>query len=294
MMGMAFSLTAACLWAIAIVLFKKSGDTLAPMALNLLKTTVTLALFIPTLLLVGVDLFPAKPVSDYVIFFLSGFFGIALADTLLFMSLMRIGAGMSGIVECLYLPFVIFLSFFFLGEQLGIKGMIGATLVVGGIVVCSISGRTTQLNREDLLPGIFYGIAAILLIAASIVMIKEPLGRTHILWASFARVLSGTVGLYVIALLLPRRRKLLAEFSASKSLPTAITASIIGNYMAMFSWLAGMKYTLVSVAAIFNQLSAVFIIILAAIFLKEPLTRSRVFATFLAVAGAVLTATATH
>jgi drug/metabolite transporter (DMT)-like permease len=294
MIGMAFSLSAACLWAVAIVLFKKSGDTLGPMALNLLKTTVTLALFIPTLLLVGIDLFPAKPVSDYVIFFLSGFFGIALADTLLFMSLMRIGAGMSGIVECLYLPFVIFLSFVFLDERLGIKGMIGATLVIGGILVCSTAGRTTRLSRENLLSGIFYGIAAILLIAASIVMVKEPLGRTHVLWASFARVLSGTIGLYGVALLLPRRRRLFSEISGSKALPTAITASIIGNYMAMLCWLAGMKYTLVSVAAIFNQLSAVFIIILAAIFLKEPLTRSRIFATFLAVAGAVLTATATR
>lgn len=293
-MGMTLSVAAAFFWAVALVLFKKSGDNLSPMALNLLKTTVTLVLFVPTLLLAGVELFPAKPVSDYIIFFLSGFFGIALADTLLFMSLVRIGAGMSGIVECLYLPFVIFLSFIFLDERLGIMGMLGAALVVSGIFVCSISTRPSQLSRENLMAGTFYGISAILLIAASIVMVKEPLARTHVLWASYARVLSGTIGLYGIAMLLPRRKKLLAEFSASKSLPTAIAASIIGNYMAMFSWLAGMKYTLVSVAAILNQLSAVFIIFLAAIFLKEPLTRPRVFATFLAVAGAVLTATATH
>ena len=291
-MGMTFSISAALLWAIALVLFKKSGDTLSPMALNLLKTTVTLALFIPTLLVAGIELFPAKPVSDYMVFFLSGFFGIALADTLLFMSLLRIGAGMSGIVECLYLPFVIFLSFVFLDERLGLKGMIGATLVISGIFVCAISGHSRNLKRENQAAGIFYGISAILLIAASIVMVKEPLDRTHILWASYARVLGGTVGLYGIALLLPRRRKLLSEFAGSKSLPTAVSASIIGNYMAMFAWLAGMKYTLVSVAAILNQMSAVFIIILAAIFLKEPLTRARIFATFLAVAGAVLTATA--
>ncbi len=56
----------------------------------------------------------------------------------------------------------------------------------------------------------------------------------------------------------------------------------------MIAWLAGMKYTMVSVAAVLNQLSTVFIFILAAIFLKEPVTLPRVSATILAVLGAIL------
>jgi drug/metabolite transporter (DMT)-like permease len=289
--GMTFSIMAACLWAIAVILFKKSGESLSPMALNLLKTTVTLALFIPTLLLAGVDMFPSKPISDWVVFSLSGFFGIALADTLLFMALVRIGAGTSGIVECLYLPFVIFLSFFFLDERLGVKGMIGATLVICGILSCSISRQAMHVTRKNFVSGIFFGITAILLIAASIVMVKKPLDRTHVLWASFARVLAGTLGLYGIALLRSRYRQLFSEFLRSRALLTALAASIIGNYLAMFCWLVGMKYTMVSIAAILNQLATVFIIVLAAIFLKEPLTRSRILATLLAVTGAILAAT---
>jgi drug/metabolite transporter (DMT)-like permease len=54
-----------------------------------------------------------------------------------------------------------------------------------------------------------------------------------------------------------------------------------------------MKYTLVSLAAILNQLSTVFIFLLAAIFLKEPVTVSRILAILLATVGAILAAVST-
>jgi drug/metabolite transporter (DMT)-like permease len=72
----------------------------------------------------------------------------------------------------------------------------------------------------------------------------------------------------------------------------ALPASIVGNYLAMLAWLAGFKYTLVSVAAILNQLSTIFTFILAAMFLKEPVTLPRLIAIVLAVSGALLAASA--
>jgi drug/metabolite transporter (DMT)-like permease len=49
-----------------------------------------------------------------------------------------------------------------------------------------------------------------------------------------------------------------------------------------------MKYARVSVAAALNQLNAIFIVILAAIFLKERLTPWKIVAVVLAFAGAYL------
>jgi drug/metabolite transporter (DMT)-like permease len=58
----------------------------------------------------------------------------------------------------------------------------------------------------------------------------------------------------------------------------------------MLAWLAGFKYTLVSVAAILNQLATIFTFVLAAIFLKEPVTLSRLVAIALAATGALMAA----
>jgi len=288
--GITCSTAAAFFWAVAIILFKKSGDHFSPMALNLFKCTVTLILLIPTLLLCGIDLFPEKPAYDWIMFCVSGLLGIALADTLFFMALSRLGAGMTAIVDCLYLPIVIFISFVFLDEILGIKGLFGATLVFIAIFVGSASKKGISVTGIDFFIGIILGILAISLIAGSIVMLKRLLEDTNVLWASFARVLAGTLGLYLIVLLSPGRKKLLAELYPSKTWFSALPASVSGNYIAMIAWLAGMKYAMVSVAAVLNQLSTVFIFILAAIFLKEPVTLPRVSATIFAVSGAILTA----
>jgi len=52
--------------------------------------------------------------------------------------------------------------------------------------------------------------------------------------------------------------------------------------------LAGYKYTLAGRAAIYNQLSTIFIIIMAAIFLKEAMTRRKWLAVTCALSGALL------
>jgi DME family drug/metabolite transporter len=116
MVGNIFSTATALFWASAVIMFKKSGETLSPTALNLLKGMVTLILLLPTLWLAGVPLFPAYRSQDWILFGISGFLGITLADNLFFIALQRIGAGLWAVVECLYLPVVILLSAFFLDE----------------------------------------------------------------------------------------------------------------------------------------------------------------------------------
>ena len=56
----------------------------------------------------------------------------------------------------------------------------------------------------------------------------------------------------------------------------------------MVLWLAGMKYTQVSIAALLNQTSTVFIVIMAAIFLKEGITLRKAISVGLAVLGSIL------
>ena len=67
-----------------------------------------------------------------------------------------------------------------------------------------------------------------------------------------------------------------------------LVGSFLGTFLSVIFWLAGYKYTLAGRAAIYNQLSTIFIIILASIFLKEIMTKKKWAAVTMALLGAFI------
>ncbi len=213
LIGILCATGAALFWASAVIMFKKSGETFSPMALNLFKGVVTLVLLVPTLWIAGVPLFPARPVHDWILFCISGVLGITLADTFFFMALRRLGASLWAVVDCLYLPFIILISALVLDESIGIKGILGALLVIFAIGADSYSGSSVAISRHHFKTGLFFGVMAVVLIAGSVVMVKPLLDQTHVLWASFVRLLAGVAGLIVLALIHPERWSILGALN---------------------------------------------------------------------------------
>jgi drug/metabolite transporter (DMT)-like permease len=291
MLGSIFALTSAFLWASAVILFKKSGDVFSPVSLNIYKSLVALVLVSLTMVILNIPFFPDKPINDWLLLAVSGFIGITLADLFFFMALNRLGAGLVAIVECLYLPSVIFFSFIMLNENLSIGDIMGGILVLTAVVVGSMKKKIQGETLESKIPlsGIFIGCLSMIFLACGIVMIKDLLVRTDVFWATLVRVASASVSLFVLILFHPKRKQYFRELKFSKAWLTALPASVIGNYLALLCWVAGMKYTTAPRAAILNQMSTIFIFILAAVFLKEKITMNKSIAILLALTGACLT-----
>ena len=138
MLGSIFALTSAFFWASAVILFKKSGETFSPVSLNIYKSFVALILRSLTMVSLNIPFFPDKPINDWLLLAVSGFLGITLADLFFFMALNRLSAGLVAIIECLYLPSVIFFSFIFLKENLSAGAIIGGILILSAVFVGSI------------------------------------------------------------------------------------------------------------------------------------------------------------
>jgi drug/metabolite transporter (DMT)-like permease len=290
MLGSIFSLCAAFFWAISVILFKKSGEIYSPMALNIYKSFVALILLSITMLILGIPFFPDKPLNDWLLLAASGFFGITLADLFFFIALDRLGASLTAIVECLYLPSVIFFSFIFLSENLNSGAIIGGILVLSAVYVGSRKNKNEKaLKTKTSISGIIIGCLSMIFLAIGIVMIKELLVHTDVFWAVIVRVVAGTISLLAIAIMHPKRKQYFAELKFSKEWLIVLPASISGNYIALLFWVSGMKYTTASQAAILNQMSTIFIFILAAVFLKEKITMNKTIAIILALTGACLT-----
>ncbi|MGB8959214.1 MAG: DMT family transporter [Candidatus Aminicenantales bacterium] len=275
-------------WAVAVILFRISGRRIHPVGLNLAKTVLALIVMAPTLLVLGQSFAPAVPLSTTVLLLLSGILGIAVSDTLFFYALNRLGAGLTAIVDCFYSPFVIALSFALLGERLTPVQLVGAALVVSAVLTLSKEGKLEKIGRKDLAAGILYGILAMFFVAFGIVMVKPVLGSVSVFWATMVRLAGGSLALAVLVPFLRNRRAVLAPLLELRNWKALAPAAFFGSYLSLFLWMGGMKYAKASVAAVLNQLNTIFIVIIAAIFLKERLTGWKILAVVLAFVGAYL------
>ncbi|MBC8313543.1 MAG: DMT family transporter [Candidatus Cloacimonetes bacterium] len=286
--GEILSLLCAIFWASAVILFRKSGEFTKPFALNLYKNTLASILFIVTSLLLGQSILLSAPSRDYLLLIISGFLGIAIADTIYFMSLNMLGAGLSSIVNCLFNPIVIVLSYFFLNEHLSLVQFLGAFIILSAILISSLKLPHHTISKKNLILGIILGFISITCTATSIVMVKPMLQTSSFLWVTEIRLISGSIIMAIIALFLPQKRQILRTFRPSKNWKFLLPGSILGGYFAMMIWVAGIKFTKASIATAINQTSVIFVFIFAAIFLKEKFTVRRFVGLIMAFLGILL------
>ncbi len=290
LLGEILALASAAAWAIAVILFRVSGKSVPPVGLNLFKNAFAFLLILAVMLALGRDPFPAAAFPDYALLLASGILGIAVSDTLFLMALNALGAGLLAIVDCAYSPFVIILSYIFLGERLNPWQLSGVLLIAGaiGLLAWKSPAENGGILRKDLARGVILGILAMLTVAIGIVMIKPMLAHTDVLWATFMRIVGGIAGLILVLPFLPRRKEILRPLAVPANWKVMIPASFFGSVLSLFFWVAGMKYALATVAAILNQMNVFFIFILAAVFLKEKATPWKIAAVVVAFLGAFL------
>ena len=286
--GEIMALSTAIIWAFSVIMFKKSGETVHPIGLNLFKNTIAVVLLVPTLLIIGESFYKEIPTRDYVYIFLSGALGIGIADTFFFLCLNRLGAGLTAIVDCLYSPFVIGFSFLMLGEVLSIIQLFGVILIISAVLTATYQSNGKESSKKDKLIGVMYGFFAMLLTGFGVVLVKPVLESQPLLWVTEMRLFSGVLVLLIVLLFRPNRKNIVASIYKNGLRMTTLFGSILGAYVAMILWLGGMKYTLASTAASLNQTSNIFIFIFAYLILKEKITFKSIVGIILAVAGAFM------
>ena len=272
------------------MLFKRSGERIPPLALNLFKNVVGLILLVVTLVVTrdGIGNVLQFPMEDVYILLISGTIGIALADTLLFCALNRIGVGILSIVDCTYSPCIILLGVLLLSEQLTVFHYVGGALIVGGVLTVAGVRPPAGCTRGRLMAGMLMGLLAIVLMAFGIILAKLVLPHFPLIWATTIRLAVGTVVLAMCSAASPQRKELWSVFRPSRVWRAAVPASVLGTYLSLILWVAGFKYTDVSIASLLNQTSVIFALIFATLILKEGFGGRKLAAAVLTMAGIVI------
>jgi drug/metabolite transporter (DMT)-like permease len=289
MLGNVLAITCAMVWSLSIILLKKSGAQIHPLALNLGKNVIGLILLLLTAWIVdgGVHVPPGRETA---LLLLSGFLGIGVADGFVLRAMQHLHASHVGILECLFAPFVIILSVLFLGEKLTLTMIIGGVLIVASLLFVS---PPPALADDAEAPkgrgrGILLMALGLFLIALGIILVKPLFDSTSLISLVTIRMIAGVVGSALIFGAIGDRRARFREFFTAPHKLTLLAACILSAYLSIILWVAGYKFLQASVAALLNQTSTIFTLIFAIMFLQEKLTRSKVIAICLAMSGAAL------
>jgi drug/metabolite transporter (DMT)-like permease len=291
LIGKILALSCAILWAVAVIFFKRAGETIRPSALNLYKTIIAAVLLLPVFWIAGISLNPAGLTGmDWLMVIASGVLGISVSDSLFFKCLNILGAGLTAIVECMYSPMIMALSWLVLFNKLSIRQVAGALLVIAAVLVATLKVKTIKIPAKNIAIGILLGAGAMFFMAVSIVLMKPVLQKpsVSVFWVSEVRLLAALVVLVIFILFAKERRQMFASLWDRRNWKHALPGTILGNVLSMTIWVAAFKLTDVTSAAILNQTNTIFIVILASLWLKEPFTLRRIIATVLAFAGSVL------
>lgn len=288
-LGEFYSLACAVAWAMAIVAFRRAGQSLPPQHLNLLKNTVMLVFLAPTMLIVGSPL--TLSAEALLICMVSGLLGIAIGDGLYLAAVQKLGASRAGLAGMMYSPWVVVLSAWWLDESLRAGQWGGMALVMLGLLGVGLAQRRRRGISEEPFSWFGLGLAAIAmaLMATGVVMSKPVLETQPFLTVVWWRAVAGTVPLW-LWLGRPQAPVPLfasATWSGVTHWKTLLFGCFIGTYVAMIIWLAGYKYAQASVAAILNESAALWIMLLAWWLLDDRLNRAQLLSASL-IAGGVL------
>ena len=278
-------LTALC-WSCGVIFFEIAGRVLNSLQISLLKNIVGVLGFISFIILQG-DPFPDFIGQEYFILIISGIIGVVIGDILFLASLRRIGSSLSAIVSTGYTISIFILAFLMFGEVISFISYLGGVLVILGVVIGTID-RDLERTPKEILYGVSFGLLANLCTAYSVLLLRpimdvHPVVPIALIRFSIGMIISAFGILYLNGKL-ALRETILKGFSNYNLLAGAF----FGTFLSVIFWLAGFKYTLAGRAAIYNQLSTIFIILLASVFLNQQMTKRKWVAVSLALMGSFI------
>jgi DME family drug/metabolite transporter len=276
-------LTALC-WSSGVIFFDIAGRVLTSLQISLLKNIVGVLGFIGFLLIQG-DPFPIF--TQHFILFLSGVIGVALGDILFLASLRRLGSGLSAIISTSYSVSIFILAYVMYQEVISVFAYLGGVLVIAAVIIGTME-KPENRSPKDIYRGSFYGFLAHLFTAYSILLLRPILQSHPVVPIALVRFSIGIIISAGAIIYLNGYSSLKETVTKGFGHVSLLAGSFLGTFLSVIFWLAGYKYTLAGRAAIYNQLSTIFIIILAAIFLKEVMTKKKWAAVSLALAGAFI------
>lgn len=260
------ALGAAFLWALSAVVYAQLGQKISPLALNLSKGVIAIALIAFTLIVQGNYLPSEMNAVAFGFLLLSGILGIGLGDTFYFEALNNLGARRTLLLEALAPPLAALIALIFLQETLSSGAWAGIFLTVLG-VTWVISERVPGSDSKAVNPlrGVSFALVSAIGQASGAVLSRAALAETTIspLWSTLLRIVGGVL---VLLLWMPIKQPPTLWFKPLQSkqlLGIIAVTALFSTYLGIWLQQTAFKYTATGIAQALIATSPLFVLPIA-------------------------------
>ncbi len=290
-------MSAACLWAIASVVYGVLGQRIPPLQLNLIKGIIAIALLLITIV-ISDDFLPTLAPLNLLFLLLSGAAGIGLGDTAFLAAINRLGARRVLLLGTLAPPMSAIAATIFLQESLNINAWCGILLTILGVawVVTERVSNNGEGATTQLWPGIGLGLLAAVANAIGAVFSRAAFTGTNIspLWAALFRLIAGVLIILIWAFLPNQRNNVFVYpyWQSKRVILASFLAAFLGTYLGIWLQQTAIKLTNVGIASTLMQTSPILVIPIA-IFMGEKVSLRAIIGVIIAIFGISLLASIT-
>ncbi len=287
--GKLCALLAAMAWALGVPLLRRASVDVHPIVSCLIRNLA--ACFI----LIGIVCCLRIPVAEslrevsakrHILFVLSGLIGISLADSCFFAGARRLQVGVIGLAQTVYSPLVVFFSAVFLHEKLTLTQFIGGILVVCSTLLVKLTLVRGEQGRAERV-ALIWMVVCVMSNVGAVLLIKQSIQGFPIFVLIPYRMIVGSLPL-VIWILLCRRSDLLPQLLDKKIWKGLFLGAVLGSVISTSLWITGFAYTKASLAALINESSSLFLLLIGWVVYREAMTPAKASSAILATAGLCL------
>lgn len=283
-------MTAMC-WVGSSLSFEYAGKKVGSLVLNLMRLVISFVIIsIINFFITGGFQNVNLTAESFWVLMMSGLIGFVLGDVFLFQAFIVIGARISMLIMALAPPLTAVLSYFLLGETLGIFEVLGMLVTVLGIaiVITGKSEKGKKLVVRHSVRGIFFAFMGAVGQALGLILSKMGVRDLNPFVATQVRILAGILGFILILSWFKKWDPFIKTFRLREVMTGITIGSLFGPVVGVSLSLMAVKYTSTAVASTLMALTPILIIPVSVFFLKERIKPNEILGAVVGVFGVAL------
>lgn len=290
-------ITALC-WTITALAFQQATRKIGSLSVNIIRLLIAFGIYAIVAYFVRGKAFPTDASTfNWVWLSISGIIGFVFGDYFLFKSYEHISARISMLVFSLSPPFAAIISWFALGETMGIQSIFAMIITLSGIVLVVTEkkkldeqkeGKKNKLKFSFPVKGLLFALLGTIGQSSGLVLSKYGMGEYDVFAATQIRIITGTVGFVILISMLKRWGKVKEAATNLGAMKFIMVGAIFGPFIGVYLSLLAVKYTSVGIASTIMAIIPVLIIPPAILLYKEKVTLKEVIGALITVGGVIL------